>query len=46
MRIKCEQLFERCRRPAILAGIHVGDGFFEKRAFLAVTDNAPIVYPG
>jgi hypothetical protein len=27
MRIKCEQLFQGSRGPAVLAGIHVGDGF-------------------
>jgi hypothetical protein len=46
LRIKCEQLLERSRRPAVLASVHVGDGFFEKRAFFAVPDNTPVVYPG
>src|SRR5688572_2938564 len=46
VRIKREQLFQRSGRPAILAGVHVGDGFLEKRAFLAVADNTPIVHSG
>ena len=46
VRIKCEQLFQRSGRPAVLAGVHVGDGFLEKRAFLAVADNTPVVNSG
>src|SRR6266550_2100760 len=46
VRIKREQLFQRSGGPAILAGIHVGDCFLEKRAFLAVADNTPFVYLG
>ena len=46
VRIKCEQLFQRGGRPAVLAGVHVGDGFFEKCAFLAVADNTPLMHPG
>lgn len=46
VRIKREQFFQRSGRPAILAGVHVGDGFLEKRAFLAVADNTPIVHSG
>lgn len=46
VRIKCEQLFQRSGRPAVLAGVHVGDGFLEKRAFLAVADDTPFVHPG
>ena len=46
MRIKCEQLFQRSGRPAIPAGVHMGDGFLEKRAFLAVADHTPVVHSG
>jgi hypothetical protein len=46
VRIKCKQLFQRRGRPAVLAGVHVGDGFLEKRAFLAIADNAPAVHSG
>jgi hypothetical protein len=46
MRIECEQLFQRRRRPAVLAGVHVGDRFLEKRAFLAIADNTPVVHSG
>ena len=45
-RIKGQQLLQRRGRPAVLAGVHVGDGFLEKRAFFAVADNAPFVYSG
>ena len=45
-RIEREQLFQRGGRPAILAGVHVGDGFLEKRAFLAIADNPLLVYAG
>jgi hypothetical protein len=46
VRIKDEQLFQHSRRPAVLAGVHVGDGFFEKRTFLAIADNAPVLHSG
>ena len=46
VRIKREQLFQRSRRPAILAGVHMGDGFLEKGAFLAIADNTPVVASG
>jgi len=46
MRIECEQLFQRSGRPAVLAGVHVGDGFLKKRAFLAIADNTPVVHSG
>ena len=45
VRIKGEEFFESCRRPAVLAGIHMGDGFFQESAFLAVADNTPFVRP-
>ena len=35
MRIKVQEFFERGRGPAILAGIHLGDGFFEEGRLLA-----------
>jgi hypothetical protein len=46
VRIKREQFFQRSGRPAILAGVHVGDGFLEKRTFLAIADNTPIMHSG
>jgi hypothetical protein len=46
VRIKCEQFFQRSGRPAILAGVHVGDGFLEKCTFLAVAYNTPFLHPG
>ena len=46
MRIECEQLFQHSGRPAVRAGVHVGDGFLEKRAFLAIADNTPAVHSG
>jgi hypothetical protein len=46
MRIEREQILQRSGRPAVLAGVHVGDGFFEKRAFLAVSDHTTAMRPG
>jgi hypothetical protein len=46
VRVKPEQLFQGSRRPAILAGVHIGDGFLEKGAFLAVADNSPFMHAG
>ena len=46
VRIKGKQFFQCSGRPAVLAGVHVGDGFLEKRALLAVADNPPFVQPG
>ena len=45
-RVERKQLFQRSGRPAVLAGVHVGDGFLEKRAFLAITDHPLLVYTG
>ncbi len=46
LRIEGEQFFQSSGRPAVLAGIHVGDGFFEKRALLTVPDDTLLVGPG
>jgi hypothetical protein len=46
VRIKREQFFQGSRGPAVLAGVHVGDGFLEKRTFLAVADNTPFMRSG
>ena len=43
VRIECKQFLQCSGRPAVLAGIHMRDGFFEQSAFLAVTDNTPLV---
>ena len=44
VRVKREQFFESSGRPAILAGVHMRDGFFEESALLAVSDNTPLVH--
>ncbi len=44
--VKGEEFFEDSRGPAILAGIHLRDCFFEERAFLAVADGTLFVGTG
>jgi hypothetical protein len=41
--IKGEEFFEGCGRPAIFAGVHVRDRFFEECAFLAIADDTPLI---
>jgi hypothetical protein len=38
--IEGQEFLEGGRRPAVLAGIHVADGFFEESALSAVPDDA------
>ena len=44
LRIEGEQFLEGSRGPAVLAGIHVGDRFFEESALLAVADDAALMH--
>lgn len=41
VRIEREQLLHRDNRLAVLAGVHLGDGIFKQRAFLAIADTIP-----
>src|ERR1043166_8997117 len=45
VRIKRKEFFQRSGRPAILAGVHVGDRFLQKRTFFTVADNTPFLHP-
>ncbi len=42
--IECEQFLQRSGRPAVFAGVHVRDSFFEQRAFFTVADDASLMH--
>jgi hypothetical protein len=44
LRIEREQFFECSGRPAVFAGVHVGDRFLEERSFFAVSDDTPLMH--